>query len=170
VGHPASQVDEANKLQDFVYPRFAVPFVGQPIGDVLGDCQMREEGIVLEDHSHAPAFRRNESAWTHHLLPTDLHGAGNRCLESGDQSKQGGLAGAARTKEGQKLTPVQRKIYVSHRYGSAESLGEAGATNGGRAQDIALRSWTRKNAIGKAATKININAGMAACAKNPSEA
>ena len=125
---------------------------------------------MLEDHPDAPALGWNEQTRSHHLLSADLDRARVRRFESSDQPQQGSLAGAAWTKQGQELAPVQRKIHASHRDGSTESLGEARATNGGSAQDTALRSWTRKNAIGKAATKININAGMAACAKNPSEA
>ena len=63
-----------------VGPGRALP---EPVGDVGGDIEMREQRVVLEHHVHRPAIGRH----AHHRPAADPHVPGRRLLEARDQAQ-----------------------------------------------------------------------------------
>lgn len=72
-------------------------------GDVCPDIQMREEGIVLENHSKAPGHRLDPGD----ILALDPDPPGIRNLEAGQQPERSGFATAAWAEQSQHLTPLE---------------------------------------------------------------
>ncbi|MEJ0005239.1 MAG: hypothetical protein WDM77_02320 [Steroidobacteraceae bacterium] len=77
-------------------------------GDVLEHIDVSEQRAVLKQHAEAPAQRKQPAAvQTGQIFTEQLHLAALRIDLRGDQSQQGGLAGAAGTHHRRDL-PLQR--------------------------------------------------------------
>ena len=93
------EVAELHELQhvvDLLLHRLDAP-PAQPEGDVLGDVQVREERVRLEDGVHRPLVRRQIGD----VLVAEEDRAGGRLLKPGDHAERGGLATARRAEQGE---------------------------------------------------------------------
>ncbi len=79
---------------------------GEPEADVLGHREVREEGVVLEDHPDLAVLGRHPRTPAGDDSFGGLHRARVRSLESGDEPEQRRLPAARRAEEGYDLAPV----------------------------------------------------------------
>src|SRR6185436_8601621 len=94
------ELDETEGLPDATGLRRTVELsVAQAEGDVLFDGEVREQGVVLEDHVHGPQIGRRPG----HVLAVDADAAGARQLEATDHPQQRRLAAAGRAEQGEEL-------------------------------------------------------------------
>ena len=101
----------------------------QPEADVLGDGQVGEEGVVLEDHPDLAALGRHPGAVAGDGHARDLDGAGLGLLEAGDQAQQRRLAAAGRAEQGDELAALDAELRVVDGPDGAEALRNAVATD-----------------------------------------
>jgi hypothetical protein len=111
------QVEDLGHAGDATAPRKAV-------AHVVGHAEMGEERVVLEDHPHVAALRRNPAAAGHHAV-VDADLARVRLLEAGHQAQHGRLPAAARAQHGQQLAALDGEVGVAHGLDVAEALGHA---------------------------------------------
>ena len=74
--------------------------------DVLGDGQVREERVVLEDHADPALLGRYPRSGARDSAAVDLDGASARLLEPGDEAQERGLPTAGGPEDGDDLTAV----------------------------------------------------------------
>jgi hypothetical protein len=74
--------------------------------DVVGDRQVREQGIVLEHHAHFALVRRQVAD----ITAVDQHVPGGRVDESGNNPERRRLAAAGGTQQRQELAIVHRQV------------------------------------------------------------
>ena len=74
--------------------------------DILEDRHMREEGVVLENHSQMPLVRGQ----VRHVPPVQTEPPGCWRDSARDDIEKGGLAGAARAKQREELTLLNAKV------------------------------------------------------------
>ena len=90
--HPAAEAPEVGEVEHLFYPASAPLAGGQPERDVLGDREVGEERVVLEDHTYVPLLGRDVQAGSGDGPSADLDRSGVRCLEAGDEAQGGRLA------------------------------------------------------------------------------
>src|SRR5262249_17754702 len=74
----------------------------QPVGDVVADAHVREEGVVLEDRVHLTVVWRQ----ARDVLAAQLDAAFVGLLEAGDHPQRRGLARARRAEQCEELAPL----------------------------------------------------------------
>ena len=123
-GVPVRQVRDAHQIEQFVDPR---PDLGlgtapdlEPEGHVPTHRQVAEGRVVLEAEADPPVAHRNGG----HVLAVDLDGAGVGHLQAGDDPQQGGLAAAARSKQGGQGPLGDLEGHVVESDGVSEPLGD----------------------------------------------
>ena len=93
----------------------------QPEGDVLGDGQVREERVVLEDG----VDRTPVGLEVRDVVATEHDRAVGRLLEAGDHAQRGRLAAPGRAEQGEELARPDEQVEVVDRGERAEPLGDA---------------------------------------------
>ena len=88
--------------------RAAAVEMGEAEGDVGLDGEVREQGVVLEDHPDAPRLRRHGAAGPGDALPADLDHARVRRLEARHEPERRRLAAARGPEERQHLAGATR--------------------------------------------------------------
>ncbi len=81
-------------------------------GDVLAHVEVREEGVLLEDHADAAALGRQMEATAGDAHAADFDAAAVERFEAGDQAQERGLAAAAGAEQGEQLALGQRQRYA----------------------------------------------------------
>ena len=141
----------------------------EAVADVSGHCEVREERVVLENHSHAAALRRDEGARAHHLATGDVDCAAVRALEARDHPEGRGFAAAARgpVGRGSRRERPSAKRPERHRQRRKPCGGHGTPARSGRSQARGSKRSSRviNSASGRAATASRIRAGAAARAK-----
>ena len=94
----------------------------QAVGDVAGDRQMREHGVLLEHHRDVAAMRRDGVQ----QRAAQADGAGIRGLEPGDHVQQGRLAAAAGAEQGHDLPVADGQVAAVDGGDAAEIAADAG--------------------------------------------
>ena len=93
---------QADQFQQFLRAAVALrAAAAQAEGDVAGDVEVREEGVILKDHTDAAVFRRDEAAGSGDLAAGDMDFAAVGALEAGDEAQRGGFAAAAEAEQGE---------------------------------------------------------------------
>ena len=75
----------------------------QAVANIVEHVHVREQGVVLKDRVHRPPIGRHALD----RFSEDFDMAGSRLIESGDQPKARGLAGAGRTEHCERTRPAQ---------------------------------------------------------------
>lgn len=65
---------------------------GQPERHVVGDRQVREKGVILEQEPQPPPLRRDIGGAVRHDGAPDRNAAGGRMFQAGSDPERGGLA------------------------------------------------------------------------------
>jgi len=117
-------VAEAAEVDEREHDRHArAPLAArQAEADVLGDRQVREERVILEDHAHAAALGRHPRGAVGDDAVADPHLALVRGLEAGDEAQERRLAAAGGAEQRHELTALDAEVGVSHRGHGAEAL------------------------------------------------
>ena len=105
---------------------------GDPERHILGDGQMRKQGIVLKHQSDAAGFRRHVPARLADGLPVKLDGAGLDPFQPGRQPKQRRLAAPRRPEQADDLPGLHGARHVIQDPRPAECVREAGNLQGRR--------------------------------------
>src|ERR1044072_164229 len=92
----------------------------QPVGDVLADAHVGEQGVVLEDRVDRAVVGRHAP----NILATELDRAAARCLEAGDHAQRRRLARAGRPQQGEELALGDLEVDSGNRDHLAVVLGE----------------------------------------------
>jgi hypothetical protein len=82
----AAEPAEVDEREHDRHPRAALA-AREPEADVLGDGEVREERVVLEDHADAAPLRRHPGAAVGDRAVGDADLAGVGGLEAGDQAE-----------------------------------------------------------------------------------
>src|SRR5215208_4643273 len=116
------QADEREKLIDATLD-LGRPFsaVDEPVADVAGDGQVREQGVGLE-HDAEVALRRRGAR---HVAPGDPDPALVLRVEAGDGAQERGLAAAGRSEEAHELAAPDLEIDRLQGGEGAEALPQA---------------------------------------------
>ena len=93
--------------------------------DVRRHRQVREEGVVLEHHPHAPLLRRHPRAVPGDAASGDVDRAGVRRLEAGDQPQERRLAAPGRAEQRDELAAIGAQRGVDDRRRRPEPLRHA---------------------------------------------
>jgi hypothetical protein len=99
----------------------------QPVGHVLADRHVREQGVVLEDGVHVALVRRQAA----HVAAAELDPAVVGMLEAGDQPQAGRLAGAGWPEHREELVLGDFEIDTVDGDDLAVSLARADEAHGG---------------------------------------
>ena len=99
----------------------------QPVGDVVADGHVREQGVVLEDGVDRTVIRRHAAD----LLAGEFERAAAGVLEAGDHPQRRRLARAGRPEEGEELAAPHLEVDSRNRDHLAVVLGEASQTDVG---------------------------------------
>ena len=128
---PRAVAREAHECQSLLRPgpdlRLAHAADREAVADILGDGEVREEGVGLEDHGDV-ARRRRQCG---HVLPADQDAPRGRKLEASDHAQGGGLAAAGRTQERHEVAGPDLERHLAHRDHGAEGLGYPLELDGG---------------------------------------
>ena len=123
---------ELHQFQRFLHPQAGGPALDaahfQPEDDVLGNRQMREQGIALEQHADIAAVDRkpgDRRPVDEDLPPAGLH-------EAGDHAQAGGLAAAAGPQQGDEFAGIDGEGKPVDRERLAVVLGKVRQPNRGR--------------------------------------
>ena len=154
--------------------------MGEAEGHVGLDGEVREQGVVLEDHPHAPRLRRHGAAGPGDALPSDLDHPRVRRLEARHEAERRGLAAAGRPEERQHLAGGrgQRQGVHGRRRVRAEALGHAleaeeGHGEGSRRRGSGRRGSTPATRIasttGPRPARTSASAGTAASTQSDSD-
>ena len=92
----------------------------QPVGDVVHEGHVREQGVVLKDGVDVPLEGRHRRD----VLALEFDASGRRQLEAGDQPQDRGLAGAGRAEHGEEFPVADVQVHAVYRDGVPEDLGE----------------------------------------------
>ena len=115
------QADEREQLFDAPVDLGRWPTaVDQAIADIVGDRQVREQRIGLEDDAEIALGRARMGDVT----PAHLDAAAVLQVEAGDCAQQGGLAAARRAEEADELAAMDVEIDAAQGLEGAEALGE----------------------------------------------
>ena len=153
-GHPRPEALQADELEQLGHPR-AVPAAAQPVGDVARNVEVGEQRVVLEDHPHPPALRRQECPVGGQQPPAHVDRAGVGALEARDQAQHRRLAAAAGPEQRAHLAPGHREIDGVDGADGAVGLGELMAV------DRAHRSRAASTARGTAEMARSTSEGIA---------
>ncbi len=126
VGVGRSAIGQADQGQALLDPAGT----GLAEADVGGHGQVGEQRSVLEHHADPPALWLDPGTSARHGLPADRHRARVRSLETGHETEQGGLAGAARAEERHDLTLGHDHGGLVDRLRPAERLRHAHGSDG----------------------------------------
>ena len=146
----------------------AAVHAGQPEADVGGHGQVREEGVILENHADAALFGRHEARAGDGLAVKD-DAAGFDVLEPRDAAQQRGLAAAAGPQQAADLALFELE---------GDAVGHAvGAVVFG--QSVDLKEWVHdcfrasvlrvRSMMGRRPAAMRARAGAAASRHSPSE-
>ncbi len=86
----------------------------QPEGDVVGDGEMREQGVVLEHHADAALLRGHGQVARRDHLAGDADLAARHRLEAGDAAQDGGLAAARGAEQAADVAARERERQPAH--------------------------------------------------------
>ena len=89
-------------------------FAAQTEGHVLVHGQVREQGMILEDHPHAASLGRDEDGVRGDNPVVQVNTAKIGPLQSGDQAQGGGFAAPAWADQGQDFALTQFKGDIVH--------------------------------------------------------
>jgi hypothetical protein len=95
------------------------PSTPQAEPDVLGDRQVREEGVALEDRVHVPLVRRQSD----HVAVSEEDPALGGGLETADHPQRGGLAAPRRPEHGEERPARDFQREIVDRDHAVEPLG-----------------------------------------------
>ena len=116
-GRPTSASSSSTRLHD----RGALQApADQAVADIVGDRQVGEQRIGLEDDAEVALGRRQRRD----VPPLLVDGAGGLRIEAGDGAQQGGLAAARRTEEADELALGDIETDIAQRGEVAVALGE----------------------------------------------
>ncbi len=112
--HPCAQSPQTDKIEHGFHLRRALFAARQTKGHVFGHAEVGEDGVILENHAHAPFFGRELDTAVSHLLPLNQNHARVGLLKPGDQAQRGGFPAAAWSQQGQNLPGRHAKRHVIH--------------------------------------------------------
>ena len=118
-GRPTSCSSSSTRARDLRARHLAVD---QPVGHVVGDAQVREQRVGLEDDA-VVALRRRQPR---DVAPGQFDAPGALHLEPGDDAQQRGLAAARGPEEADELALGDVQVDVAQRGEAAEVLADAG--------------------------------------------
>ena len=93
---------------------------------------MGPEGVLLEHHPNASLVSRDLGD----ALPVGKNSSGILALETGDDTKKGGLATARGPEDEEEITGLDRKGYVPKNLSATKALGDRGKLEGGHRTGI----------------------------------
>ena len=105
---------------------------GESESHVVGDGQMRKQGIVLKHQSDAAGFRRHVPAGLPDGLPVQFDGAGLDAFQPGRQPEQRRLAAPRRPEQTDDLPRLHSAGHVIQDARPAEGVRKAGNLQGRR--------------------------------------
>jgi hypothetical protein len=85
----------------------------QSEADVVSYCEMREQGVILENHSNPPCLGRYAMSRFRDQLAIQVDRSADRVLEPGDQPQHGRLAAPGGSKQAGDLAGAQGKGKLS---------------------------------------------------------
>jgi hypothetical protein len=88
--------------------------------DILGHGHVRKERVALKHHADAAPVGRH----SHERRAVDVDLAARGVVEAGDHHQRGGLAGSARTQQGDELARLDREAHIIDRGHGAEALAD----------------------------------------------
>ncbi|MCY1240961.1 hypothetical protein D9M72_538370 [compost metagenome] len=127
-GAVAGQLDHGERVLGSLAAFLAADALDhQPVGDVVEDREMREEGVVLKHRVDATPIGRHALG----RLAEDLDMAAGRLLEAGHQAETRGLARAGGTEHGEEFALGDFEVHAIDGAHGAEVAGNIVEENGG---------------------------------------